>query len=142
MFSALKKLVGSEQAPGGRGDRPIPAGLQSMNQALQRRFAKGVQYNSECGRRGWVARGARVGLAALGAGRKGHPLLQPCPVGCSRRKAVRPGCSTGVTFAQLDRDVSIITFEARVFGPLGVLFYLPWGAAAAAAAALDSTWYT
>ncbi|KAJ7308086.1 hypothetical protein JRQ81_008592 [Phrynocephalus forsythii] len=44
MFSALKKLVGSEQPPGGR-DKPIPAGLQSMNQALQRRFAKGVQYN-------------------------------------------------------------------------------------------------
>lgn len=48
MFSALKKLVGSEQAPG--RDKNIPAGLQSMNQALQRRFAKGVQYNSECGR--------------------------------------------------------------------------------------------
>ncbi|KAF7240998.1 Rab-like protein 6 [Varanus komodoensis] len=43
MFSALKKLVGSDQAPG--RDKPIPAGLQSMNQALQRRFAKGVQYN-------------------------------------------------------------------------------------------------
>uniref|UniRef100_A0A8C6XHX4 RAB, member RAS onco family like 6 n=1 Tax=Naja naja TaxID=35670 RepID=A0A8C6XHX4_NAJNA len=43
MLSALKKLVGSEQAPG--RDKPIPAGLQSMNQALQRRFAKGVQYN-------------------------------------------------------------------------------------------------
>lgn len=45
MFSALKKLVGSEQAPG--RDKNIPAGLQSMNQTLQRRFAKGVQYNSE-----------------------------------------------------------------------------------------------
>ncbi|KYO23087.1 rab-like protein 6 [Alligator mississippiensis] len=43
MFSALKKLVGSE--PAAARDRPIPAGLQSMNQALQRRFAKGVQYN-------------------------------------------------------------------------------------------------
>uniref|UniRef100_F6WEV8 RAB, member RAS oncogene family like 6 n=1 Tax=Monodelphis domestica TaxID=13616 RepID=F6WEV8_MONDO len=43
MFSALKKLVGSDQAPG--RDKNIPAGLQSMNQALQRRFAKGVQYN-------------------------------------------------------------------------------------------------
>ncbi|XP_069791125.1 rab-like protein 6 isoform X2 [Narcine bancroftii] len=43
MFSALKKLVGTEQAPG--KDRIIPAGLQSMNQSLQRRFAKGVQYN-------------------------------------------------------------------------------------------------
>ncbi|XP_057275263.1 rab-like protein 6 isoform X3 [Pezoporus wallicus] len=44
MFSALKKLVGSEQAP--VRDKNIPAGLQSMNQALQRRFAKGVQYNT------------------------------------------------------------------------------------------------
>ncbi|XP_075295479.1 rab-like protein 6 isoform X2 [Opisthocomus hoazin] len=43
MFSALKKLVGSDQAPG--REKHIPAGLQSMNQALQRRFAKGVQYN-------------------------------------------------------------------------------------------------
>ncbi|KAG9354576.1 hypothetical protein JZ751_001289 [Albula glossodonta] len=43
MFSALKKLVGSE--PGQVRDKNIPAGLQSMNQSLQRRFAKGVQYN-------------------------------------------------------------------------------------------------
>lgn len=45
MFSALKKLVGSE--PGQLRDKNIPAGLQSMNQSLQRRFAKGVQYNSK-----------------------------------------------------------------------------------------------
>uniref|UniRef100_A0A8C7ZHT0 RAB, member RAS oncogene family-like 6b n=1 Tax=Oryzias sinensis TaxID=183150 RepID=A0A8C7ZHT0_9TELE len=43
MFSALKKLVGSE--PGQLREKNIPAGLQSMNQSLQRRFAKGVQYN-------------------------------------------------------------------------------------------------
>ncbi|XP_039905984.1 rab-like protein 6 isoform X1 [Simochromis diagramma] len=43
MFSALKKLVGSE--PGQLKEKNIPAGLQSMNQSLQRRFAKGVQYN-------------------------------------------------------------------------------------------------
>uniref|UniRef100_A0A8C5QQZ6 Uncharacterized protein n=1 Tax=Leptobrachium leishanense TaxID=445787 RepID=A0A8C5QQZ6_9ANUR len=43
MFSALKKLVGSE--PSTFRDKNIPAGLQSMNQSLQRRFAKGVQYN-------------------------------------------------------------------------------------------------
>ncbi|CAI5794551.1 6 isoform X2 [Podarcis lilfordi] len=43
MFSALKKLVGSEA--GQAREKPIPPGLQSMNQALQRRFAKGVQYN-------------------------------------------------------------------------------------------------
>lgn len=46
MFSALKKLVGSEPA-GQVKDKNIPAGLQSMNQSLQRRFAKGVQYNSK-----------------------------------------------------------------------------------------------
>ncbi|XP_016370011.1 rab-like protein 6 isoform X1 [Sinocyclocheilus rhinocerous] len=44
MFSALKKLVGSEPA-GQVKDKNIPVGLQSMNQSLQRRFAKGVQYN-------------------------------------------------------------------------------------------------
>uniref|UniRef100_H2SBK8 RAB, member RAS oncogene family-like 6b n=1 Tax=Takifugu rubripes TaxID=31033 RepID=H2SBK8_TAKRU len=43
MLSALKKLVGSES--GQLRERHIPAGLQSMNQSLQRRFAKGVQYN-------------------------------------------------------------------------------------------------
>ncbi|XP_071208654.1 rab-like protein 6 isoform X1 [Salvelinus alpinus] len=43
MFSALKKLVGSE--PGQPRDKNIPAGMQSMNHSLQRRFAKGVQYN-------------------------------------------------------------------------------------------------
>ncbi|XP_038623860.1 rab-like protein 6 isoform X1 [Tachyglossus aculeatus] len=47
MLSALKKLVGSEGPPAGERERarPIPAGLQAMNRALQRRFAKGVQYN-------------------------------------------------------------------------------------------------
>lgn len=43
MFSALKKLVGSDVTA--IKDKNIPAGLQSMNQVLQRRFAKGVQYN-------------------------------------------------------------------------------------------------
>lgn len=63
MFSALKKLVGSEPAPG--RDKNIPAGLQSMNQALQRRFAKGVQYNSECG-----GRGAASGLGGHRSGKR------------------------------------------------------------------------
>lgn len=71
MFSALKKLVGSDQAP--VRDKNIPAGLQSMNQALQRRFAKGVQYNSE-----WESgSGGRGGhgrpRAAGGAHRAGPP---------------------------------------------------------------------
>ncbi|XP_041915125.1 rab-like protein 6 isoform X1 [Alosa sapidissima] len=59
MFSALKKLVGSE---GGQlRERNIPAGLQSMNQSLQRRFAKGVQYNMKI-----VIRGDRnTGKSAL-----------------------------------------------------------------------------
>ncbi|MEE6504880.1 hypothetical protein FKM82_005366 [Ascaphus truei] len=50
MFSALKKLVGSD--PSTLRDKNIPAGLQSMNQALQRRFAKGVQYNMKIAIRG------------------------------------------------------------------------------------------
>lgn len=59
MLSALKKLVGSE---GGQlRDKNIPAGLQSMNQSLQRRFAKGVQYNMKI-----VIRGDRnTGKSAL-----------------------------------------------------------------------------
>lgn len=57
MFSALKKLVGSDQAA--VRDKNIPAGLQSMNQALQRRFAKGVQYNSESER--WAGRPGQPG---------------------------------------------------------------------------------
>lgn len=44
MFSALKKLTG-------RGDAPDPAplrpGHQTMSANLQRKFAKGVQYNSK-----------------------------------------------------------------------------------------------
>lgn len=59
MFTALKKLVGSEA--GQLRDRNIPAGLQSMNQSLQRRFAKGVQYNMKI-----VIRGDRnTGKSAL-----------------------------------------------------------------------------
>jgi len=62
MFSALKKLVGSDQAPG--REKHIPAGLQSMNQALQRRFAKGVQYNSESEPGEGVWRGAQPSQGA------------------------------------------------------------------------------
>ncbi|XP_066515986.1 rab-like protein 6 isoform X2 [Hoplias malabaricus] len=59
MFTALKKLVGSEA--GQFRERNIPAGLQSMNQSLQRRFAKGVQYNMKI-----VIRGDRnTGKSAL-----------------------------------------------------------------------------
>lgn len=79
MFSALKKLVGSEPAAG--REKNIPAGLQSMNQALQRRFAKGVQYNSECGGRG----------AGAGRGRKRGPR----PGDAAHRPGKRRGRSAG-----------------------------------------------
>ncbi|XP_006863860.1 PREDICTED: rab-like protein 6 [Chrysochloris asiatica] len=70
MFSALKKLVGSEQAPS--RDKNIPAGLQSMNQALQRRFAKGVQYNMKI-----VIRGDRnTGKTALWHRLQGKRFLE------------------------------------------------------------------
>ncbi|XP_075415900.1 rab-like protein 6 isoform X1 [Tenrec ecaudatus] len=70
MFSALKKLVGSEPPPG--RDKNIPAGLQSMNQALQRRFAKGVQYNMKI-----VIRGDRnTGKTALWHRLQGKPFLE------------------------------------------------------------------
>uniref|UniRef100_A0A2K5M414 Rab-like protein 6 n=2 Tax=Cercopithecinae TaxID=9528 RepID=A0A2K5M414_CERAT len=70
MFSALKKLVGSEQAPS--RDKNIPAGLQSMNQALQRRFAKGVQYNMKI-----VIRGDRnTGKTALWHRLQGRPFVE------------------------------------------------------------------
>ncbi|ELV13139.1 Putative GTP-binding protein Parf [Tupaia chinensis] len=70
MFSALKKLVGSEQAPG--RDRHIPAGLQSMNQALQRRFAKGGQDSMKI-----VIRGDRnTGKTALWHRLQGRPFVE------------------------------------------------------------------
>lgn len=82
MFSALKKLVGSDQAA--VRDKNIPAGLQSMNQALQRRFAKGVQYNSESERWAGAARPAR--------GETGGPVW--CSVGC-------PGTAEGLGAREL-----------------------------------------
>ncbi|KAG5840815.1 hypothetical protein ANANG_G00192650 [Anguilla anguilla] len=70
MFSALKKLVGSE--PGQVRDKNIPAGLQSMNQSLQRRFAKGVQYNMKI-----VIRGDRnTGKSTLWHRLQGHKFLE------------------------------------------------------------------
>ncbi|KAL0965016.1 hypothetical protein UPYG_G00275680 [Umbra pygmaea] len=70
MFSALKKLVGTE--PGQLGNRNIPAGLQSMNQSLQRRFAKGVQYNMKI-----IIRGDRnTGKSALWHRLQGKKFLE------------------------------------------------------------------
>lgn len=83
MFSALKKLVGSDQAA--VRDKNIPAGLQSMNQALQRRFAKGVQYNSESrpGRRlrSRYRRAAVRLRAGAGCGRCAGVAVRPRPCG-------------------------------------------------------------
>ncbi|XP_019909274.3 rab-like protein 6 isoform X3 [Esox lucius] len=70
MFSALKKLVGTE--PGQLGNKNIPAGLQSMNQSLQRRFAKGVQYNMKI-----IIRGDRnTGKSALWHRLQGKKFLE------------------------------------------------------------------
>ncbi|XP_051552328.1 rab-like protein 6 [Myxocyprinus asiaticus] len=70
MFTALKKLVGSEA--GQLRDRNIPSGLQSMNQSLQRRFAKGVQYNMKI-----VIRGDRnTGKSALWHRLQGKMFLE------------------------------------------------------------------
>lgn len=82
MFSALKKLVGSDQAA--VRDKNIPAGLQSMNQALQRRFAKGVQYNSESEPGPGAWRGAEP---ARGGGQ---------PRGAAPSAAGAPGGAVGV----------------------------------------------
>lgn len=43
MFSALKRLAGKENNNNG-----APPGHQTMSHNLQRKFAKGVQYNSMC----------------------------------------------------------------------------------------------
>ncbi|XP_048876844.1 rab-like protein 6 isoform X7 [Brienomyrus brachyistius] len=70
MFSALKKLVGSEAVQ--QRDKNIPAGLQSMNQSLQRRFAKGVQYNMKI-----VIRGDRnTGKSTLWHRLQGRKFLE------------------------------------------------------------------
>ncbi|XP_023651349.1 rab-like protein 6 isoform X3 [Paramormyrops kingsleyae] len=70
MFSALKKLVVSEA--GQQRDKNIPAGLQSMNQSLQRRFAKGVQYNMKI-----VIRGDRnTGKSTLWHRLQGRKFLE------------------------------------------------------------------
>jgi hypothetical protein len=47
MFSALKRLTGKAE---GGNNVPRP-GHQSMSHSLQRKFAKGVQYNSKCYKR-------------------------------------------------------------------------------------------
>jgi len=45
MFSAIKRLAGKSDGIGNASPRPTH---QSMPTNLQRKFAKGVQYNSKC----------------------------------------------------------------------------------------------
>ena len=47
MFSAFRKLTG--RAAEGSANTTSPPGMQTMAASLQRRFARGVQYNSKCG---------------------------------------------------------------------------------------------
>ncbi|XP_019634810.1 PREDICTED: rab-like protein 6 [Branchiostoma belcheri] len=69
MFSALKKLVGSEQ---GRGGVNMPPGMQSLNPALQRKFARGVQYNMKI-----VIKGDRnTGKTCLFHRLQGHKFVE------------------------------------------------------------------
>ncbi|EEC18396.1 chromosome 9 open reading frame, putative, partial [Ixodes scapularis] len=59
MLTALKKLVGNNEASGGKPQPP--SGMQTMEQSLQKRFARGVQYNMKL-----VIRGDRnVGKSCL-----------------------------------------------------------------------------
>ena len=116
MFSALKKLVGSEQAPG--RDRNIPAGLQSMNQALQRRFAKGVQYNSECG----PSRGRLRGMwGGWGPGRAAQDSLNPGSVRPGKRAGTR---RTPRALLSAFRPAEPLSVPARMAGAPGCS--LPW----------------
>ena len=43
MFSALKKLAGKNEPP----PVVVPGNVQAMSSQLQRKFARGIQYNSE-----------------------------------------------------------------------------------------------
>lgn len=51
MFSALKKFVSADNQDGSKID--VPDGMHTMGQSLQRKFAKGVQYNSEYSNIDW-----------------------------------------------------------------------------------------
>ena len=47
-MSLFRKLLGDKQDGGpGKGGNTTPPGLQTMGAQLQRKFAKGVQYNSK-----------------------------------------------------------------------------------------------
>ena len=46
MFSALKKRLTRQDDS---KLSPFPSGVGSIGQAMQTKFAKGVQYNSKCG---------------------------------------------------------------------------------------------
>lgn len=68
MFSALRKLTG--RGEGGPGSTTSPPGMQAMAASLQRRFARGVQYNMKI-----VIRGDRnVGKSCLFRRLQGQPF--------------------------------------------------------------------
>lgn len=50
MFTALKRLVSNQERALSEdefGTKTCPSGVRSMDHNLQRKFARGVQYNSE-----------------------------------------------------------------------------------------------
>ena len=46
MISALKKFARKNEEPKSRAGACMPAGVSSMGQSLQKKFGRGVQYNS------------------------------------------------------------------------------------------------
>lgn len=47
MFSAIKRFASKGDSPQNVGGSLRPPGHQAMSSSLQRRFARGVQYNSK-----------------------------------------------------------------------------------------------
>lgn len=78
MLTAFKKLVGSNSGDGGGGcvtsggKHQPPSGMQAMEQSLQKRFARGVQYNMKI-----VIKGDRnVGKSCLLLRLQGQPFKE------------------------------------------------------------------
>lgn len=47
MFSAFKRFTTKNEGPANNNGLPKNPNVQAMSSSLQRKFAKGVQYNSE-----------------------------------------------------------------------------------------------